>query len=875
MCESALQSANIPDNIYLDHAGTTLYNRLLVDRFAADMTARLLGNPHSASASSQAAAQLVEDVRLRTLQFFRADPAEFDLVFVANATAGVKLVAEAFRALPSGFSYAYHQACHTSLVGVREEAAQAACLSSDDVEAWVSTGRHPAAGADCLPTLFAYPAQSNMDGQRFPLSWAHRLRRKDEVAGRDDARQVWTLLDAAAYASTSPLDLSDPATAPDFTVVSFYKIFGFPDLGALIVRRPAEPLFDARRYFGGGTVEMVVCSPREQWHAPKGQSLHDRLEDGTLPVHSIAALDAALDTHAALFGSMARVAAHAGFLADRLCTGLAALQHRNSTPVCRIYSPTEARSEHGPVIAFNLQNAHGAWVSLTEFDKLATLRKFHIRTGGVCNPGGVAAALGLEPWEVRRNFSHGVRCGSEESGDIVSGKPTGIIRVSLAAMSTISDVDCFLAFLDEFYRDGTVPQAADTSCQPLIPPSSSTQAQPNDGLVVSSISVYPIKSCGAFSVPPRARWEVRPEGLAWDREWCLMHRGTRRALSQKQYPQMTLLRPTLDFESGMLRVAYAGQSATISVPLSHNPAMYKTPFSSVPTSSPSSTTTPPRSRAPRVCGEEIAAQVYTSDAVNDFFSEALGVPCLLARFPPGGQGKSMRHAKAHLQKHQIASGRGASSRGSGDRHTALPSPPDSDSERANSIDDNDMRAGVADQNGTPPADASTEADGESARERQRRRILLSNESPVLAINMASVRALNDEIQQRNGSESQPIDAAVFLANIVLDAATCASAQPYAEDGWSRLRIGHQTFKMLGACRRCHMVCINQETGAKSEEPFVTLTKTRRFDGKVFFGTHMGHDPEDEEGPDTLVGPGQTTRDRQFPTIMVGDPVAVE
>jgi hypothetical protein len=40
-----------------------------------------------------------------------------------------------------------------------------------------------------------------------------------------------------------------------------------------------------------------------------------------------------------------------------------------------------------------------------------------------------------------------------------------------------------------------------------------------------------------------------------------------------------------------------------------------------------------------------------------------------------------------------------------------------------------------------------------------------------------------------------------------------------------------------------MICINQETGEKDEEPFVTLAKTRRFDSKIFFGSHICHTNE--------------------------------
>ncbi|KAI0136341.1 MOSC N-terminal beta barrel domain-containing protein [Xylariales sp. AK1849] len=793
----------LKDEVYLDHAGTTLYAKSLIDKFAADMTYNLFGNPHSASSSSQTSTARIEDIRLRVLQFFNADPSEFDIVFVANATAAIKLVAEAFRAAPGGFSYAYHQACHASLVGVRQEATDSFCFHDGDVENWINGEPLPNdLENSSSPTLFAYPAQSNMDGRRFPLDWTAKLRSRRESTSGDS----YTLLDAAAYVSTSPLDLGDSDHAPDFTVLSFNKIFGFPDLGALVVRRQAAPAFRHRKYFGGGTVDVVVCV-KEQWHASKTQSLHDSLEDGTLPIHSIIALDAALDIHRQLFGTMKDIASHTSYLARRLRSRLTALHHQNGAPVCTIYSPQNEQTSSGPVVAFNLQNSLGAWISLTEFEKLAALKKFHVRTGGLCNPGGIATALSLEPWEIRRNFSSGFRCGNEN--DIISGKPTGVIRVSLGAMSTVSDVDKFVTFMSEFYKMRDAPDS--------LPSHHLIQSRITLDLCVEDIMVYPIKSCGGYRVPKGVQWDVRPEGLAWDREWCLMHRGTGQALSQKRHPRMALFRPNIDFTRGVLELTYRGPlpqhvPSHLSIPISANPALFES-------------TAAVHRLASRVCGEEITAQKYTSATISDFFSDILGVPCALARFPPGGEGNGMRHAKAHLQKHQ--------------RTTAKP--------RLNLPGG---FPGVA----TPP---------ESDSEGEQRRILLSNESPILSINSSSLETLNREIVERGG---KPVSPEVFRANIVI-----GSSEPrpetlaYAEDHWSTMKIGQQDFKMLGSCRRCHMVCIDQDTALKSEEPFVTLTKTRRFDGKVFFGTHMCHLPATDVA----------TREEQHPTIQVGDKVLID
>jgi molybdenum cofactor sulfurtransferase len=794
------------DGLYLDHAGATLPSKSLMEAFAANMMSNLYGNPHSASASSQLSTSRIEDIRLRVLHFFHADPEDFDVVFVANATAGIKLVMDAFRSSTDGFVYGYHEDAHTSLVGVRETAAASRCLTDRDVEDWFSGSSPFIEGhSGTADGLFAYPAQSNMDGRRLPLSWSARVR--DTRLG--PGQKIYTLLDAAAMVSTSQLDLSDASKAPDFVVLSFYKIFGFPDLGALLVRKESGNILLRRKYFGGGTVDTVVCK-KEQWHASKEQNLHESLEDGTLPFHNIIALDTAMDTHTKLFDSMDRISRHTSVLAKRLYSGLKSLHHYSGKEVCKLYRPESAfcaeSQLQGPIVAFNIRNEFGAWVSNTEIEKLATVRSIHIRTGGLCNPGGIATTLGLEPWEMKRNFSAGYRCGNEN--DIMGGKPTGIIRASLGAMSTKDDVDGFISFIEEFYTETKLPESL---------PMALVVEKDSSKLYVESLTIYPIKSCGGLDIPPNVDWGVKPEGLAWDREWCLVHQGTGQALSQKRHPRMALIRPYIDFEAGLLRISFLGQlpeglSDEIHVTLSADPSMYRMPDQF-------------RTFASRVCGDKITAHTYSLNYINNYFSRILEVPCALARFPAGGSGTNGRHSKAHMQKHQ----RNRNSVTTADNHIpgAFPVPP------------------------TPP-----DSDNEAPRP-----ILLSNESPILAINRSSIDALNAEIAKTGGKLASP---SVFRANVVLASSEPAEQQhPYNEDYWSKLTIGVQEFQMLGSCRRCHMICVDQDTAVKDEEPFVTLAKTRRFDGKVFFGSHMCHVPS-----------ALPTKEQQYPTIRVGDIVAV-
>ena len=266
------------------------------------------------------------------------------------------------------------------------------------------------------------------------------------------------MLDAAALATTTQLDLSDNATAPDFVALSFYKIFGYPDLGGLIIRKDSGHVLQWRKYFGGGTVDMVTAID-DCWHMRKDYttddrySLHDQLEDGTLPFHSILALDVALDVHQRLFISMSDVAKHTAYLTKHLYDKLSSLRHGNGLHICRIYNDTTATygdsSTQGATVAFNIQKADGSLVSYSEVEMLADKHSIYVRSGGLCNPGGIATHLALKPWEMKRAWSAGHRCG--HATEIVSGKPTGVVRASLGAMSTMSDVEKLISLLEQSY----------------------------------------------------------------------------------------------------------------------------------------------------------------------------------------------------------------------------------------------------------------------------------------------------------------------------------------------------------------------------------------------------------------------------------------
>jgi molybdenum cofactor sulfurtransferase len=168
---------------YLDHAGSQLPSISAIDGYFNDLKTSLYGNPHSAEGHdatdfaklppSFLAGHRIDTIRNRTLEFFGANPEDFDLVFVHNATAAIRLVGECFhdyaaanskssrfRSKNTSFWYGYHRDCHNSMVGVRELTnGNHRCFVDDaEVDAWIDSKEGPSANQ---VALFGYPGKKH------------------------------------------------------------------------------------------------------------------------------------------------------------------------------------------------------------------------------------------------------------------------------------------------------------------------------------------------------------------------------------------------------------------------------------------------------------------------------------------------------------------------------------------------------------------------------------------------------------------------------------------------------------------------------------------------------------------------------------------
>jgi molybdenum cofactor sulfurtransferase len=237
--------------VYLDYTGGGLYADSQVMKHQKLLLEGVFGNPHSTNPTSLAATELIECARAYVLEFFKASPDEYDVVFTPNASGALKLVGESYPfTRESRYLLTFDN--HNSVNGIREFAhARGADVKYVPValpDLRVLDEQIDAALGESDPSannLFAYPAQSNFSSVQHPLEWIERA----QSAGWD------VLLDAAAFAPTSFLDLS--RFKPDFVPLSFYKMFGYPTgLGALIAR--VDKLHKLQRpWFAGGTITVA------------------------------------------------------------------------------------------------------------------------------------------------------------------------------------------------------------------------------------------------------------------------------------------------------------------------------------------------------------------------------------------------------------------------------------------------------------------------------------------------------------------------------------------------------------------------------------------------------------------------------------------
>ncbi|MGA7616222.1 MAG: aminotransferase class V-fold PLP-dependent enzyme [Thermoanaerobaculia bacterium] len=422
---------------YVDYTGAALYPESLVRDHHALLLEEVSGNPHSTSPAAARSTQRLTGTRDRILAFFNAPTDEYEVIFTPNASGALRIVGEAY---PFGCNgrYLLTSDNHNSVNGIREYARARGSdvryipitLSDLRLDAAVLAAELEG-GCRVSPRLFAYPAQSNFSGVQHSLQWIE----KAHQCGWD------VLLDAAAFVPTNRLDLS--LHKPEFAVVSFYKMFGYPTgIGALIAKRSALARLH-RPWFAGGTI--TVASVKAERYAPARDEA--AFEDGTQDFLSIPAIALGLDYLERL--GIDRIHRRVELLTGWTLRELESLHHANGSPLVHIYGPLGSE-ERGGTIALNVFDASGEMVDHRVVEALASRAGISLRTGCFCNPGAGETALEIPKQRI-------VTCFEESDGRLTLDDfkvclhgGSGAVRISFGYASVLEDARRVVEFVSRF-----------------------------------------------------------------------------------------------------------------------------------------------------------------------------------------------------------------------------------------------------------------------------------------------------------------------------------------------------------------------------------------------------------------------------------------
>lgn len=418
---------------YLDYTGSGLYSQWQIEKHHELLLKSVMGNPHSHSPSSIASTEKIESARAKVLSFFNGSPDDYDVVFTQNATQALKLIGENFP-FNEESTYVLTSDNHNSVNGIREYA-----LGKGAKISYIPLSEHNDVGllSSYLPEmeagnhgLFAYPAQSNFSGTRYPLEWI-------EFA---QSRGYRVILDAAAFVPTNVLNLQK--ITPDFIPISFYKMFGYPTgVGALIARHDAMELL-RREWFSGGTVDLVTTKAisHHLLDSPRG------FEDGTPNFLDISAVQTGLEFLETV--GMKNIHENVMKLSGYLVKELKRLMHGNGKPVVNIYG-ANAPESHGSAIALNVLTPSGKIVDPRIIGKIATENSISLRTGCFCNPGSgehfFGYSVGKEA-DCIQQFRQG-QLELEDFPKCAGGLVGGAVRVSLGIATIKKDIDALIGVL--------------------------------------------------------------------------------------------------------------------------------------------------------------------------------------------------------------------------------------------------------------------------------------------------------------------------------------------------------------------------------------------------------------------------------------------
>uniref|UniRef100_A0A0N4ZFT3 MOSC domain-containing protein n=1 Tax=Parastrongyloides trichosuri TaxID=131310 RepID=A0A0N4ZFT3_PARTI len=525
--------------VYLDGAGAGIPSRWLIEEIKK-IDFMELGNPHTSSFRSQSTGNRINQVRNRILNHFNVTSSEYNVVFTSGTTGSLKLLGECFDFNPPTYTYkkesstfdprgvnetylSFLQDSHTSVIGLKNivNCSSIICNNYNYFNSYFSNPNNdnPLSSGN---NLFILTGMSNSCGKKYDLNIIKKI---------INFKNWYVCIDGASLLSNEKIDLKK--FNADGVVGSFYKIFGLPTgLGFLIVSRRIIDKMNRKSYFGGGTVNFMICNGLIK----KKDDFVERMEDGTCNFQGIIMLEKCFDEIKNI-ESIENVGRKVFNLSKIAYDKLRSLKYDNGVPLVRIYGWNEVTFEtQGPIINFNLQRDDESIIGYNEVSKMSELFDIDLRVGCFCNIGSCISYLNLSREDIKNFYYNGdKKCGDKI--DIVNGQPLGSVRISFGKWNTINDVSKLIKMLQYCFIKGS-------KIRKYIPEMVSSSIM----VRILRLFLYPVKSGSYLEVD---KWNVTEKGMVNDRIMLVIDKNGI-PVTQKMIPAMCLIKCIFDKNGNLI-----------------------------------------------------------------------------------------------------------------------------------------------------------------------------------------------------------------------------------------------------------------------------------------------------------------------------------
>lgn len=813
MTNDIVASSEFPqlsDIAYFDYAGCGQYTLSQLEAITEALKDQLLSNPHSGSCGlldfkgreRQSSETMVQNTRNKVLEFAGASLDEYTMVFTRNSTHAIQIFASYFP-VSFGLSHIFVlEDNHTSIQGIKQLFTSKNCTvhNYQDIDSILLKCSELSDGQSLVNVnhLVFIPAQSNFNGKIYP--WKDICKELQKISAYGN-QKFHLFCDTASYCANSNFEIQGPDFAVSGICMSFAKIFGLPShLGALIVHNDMISQFrepDSIYLFGGGTVEAMTLD----WHVLKGFSdgadggaesrktaHYERLEDGSLPLTDILSLSVSFCKHEDEFGPWIALRNRLHSWTHWLISWMASQVHYDKSPVFKLHIEDDILGD----IMDNCSH-NSSPKSLDDLKLTLDMWTHQSQDKSFGRQGPIIAFSVLKPKQASDQFvypSHVFTLASLEGI---------VLRVGM-----MCNVGCSMKCLD--IDPSAVKQGHKMGWKCGKPQNKSFKK--NAILCENHAELRKLEGCLRISM---GRGTTAKDLWSWIK-------FTERHLIQKHSPSY------INKEYDLLASFNINSLSIYPIKSCH-------------------------------------AATITHDKADkrDQHRGKLEIDCVSGSFKFDREWMLVNNQNGRTisqkQYPRMALIRPAINLKTGLLTVEAP---------GMSKISIELNSNITEGHKNPIASLK-KRDNERSKDawfseflgidcklvRSDRSSNFSNESGFLLVNRASMNYINNIIQQSRESldksewDEGNVNISCFRGNIVIDAVSIKECNEleFIEDKWTRIRIGSQIFDVCGKCKRCNMICIDQETGERHKEPFISLAKYRKFDGQLYFGVHLKHRPD--------------------------------